>query len=91
MPRRGRVNTKICTTRGQALKSPNCSPDARLIVTLRNRVDRAYPHYWQNRGLELENSSFEQAIRLESERFEAAIEQRGSCTGTLIEAGTSTA
>src|SRR5688572_14326389 len=30
-------------------------PDARLIVVLRNPVDRAYSHYWRNRSRGREN------------------------------------
>jgi len=38
-------------------------PSARLIVSLRNPVDRAWSHYWQQRGLGLHSiPTFEQAI-----------------------------
>mgnify|MGYP000496966459 CR=1 FL=1 len=44
-------------------------PKVRIIVILRNPVDRAYSHYWFNRYLGKENAlSFEEALELENER-----------------------
>src|SRR3954451_5570439 len=42
-------------------------PDARLLVILRNPVDRAYSHYWHNRSRGNEKRSFDDAIRDEAE------------------------
>jgi sulfotransferase family protein len=39
-------------------------PDARLIVIMRNPVDRAYSHYWWNRALK-ERRGFAEAVRSE--------------------------
>lgn len=44
-------------------------PDARLIVLLRNPVDRAYSHYWHNRERSRETLDFEAAIEAEPERL----------------------
>jgi hypothetical protein len=45
-------------------------PDARVIVMLRNPVDRAYSHYWHNRARGREPGlSFEQAIDAEPKRI----------------------
>jgi hypothetical protein len=40
-------------------------PEARLIVLLRNPVDRAYSNYWYQRSLGYETRSFEEAVRAE--------------------------
>jgi hypothetical protein len=43
-------------------------PDARLLAILRNPVDRAYSHYWQNRVYGNERRPFEQAVRTDPAR-----------------------
>lgn len=43
-------------------------PNAKLIVVLRNPVDRAYSHYWHEVRMGYEHLSFEEAIAKESER-----------------------
>jgi hypothetical protein len=40
-------------------------PEARLIAILRNPVDRAYSHYWLQRGLRRERRGFAEAIEEE--------------------------
>ncbi len=44
-------------------------PKVKLIVLLRNPVDRAYSHYWLRTTLGDETSTFEDAIRAEQERI----------------------
>ena len=44
-------------------------PDARLIVTLRNPVDRAYSHWLKERTRGREDLSFEEALAAEPERL----------------------
>ena len=44
-------------------------PQARLIVVLRNPVDRAYSHYWLNRARGHEPLDFAAAIAVEPERL----------------------
>lgn len=44
-------------------------PDARLLVTLRNPVDRAYSHYWHNRARGEETLGFNEALDAESARL----------------------
>lgn len=45
-------------------------PDARIIVILRNPIDRAYSHYLMNRQRDLEpEDSFHRAVDLEKERI----------------------
>jgi hypothetical protein len=46
-------------------------PDARLVVILRNPVDRAYSHYWHNRSVGREQLSFEEALEAEATRIDA--------------------
>jgi hypothetical protein len=43
-------------------------PDAKFIITLRNPVDRAWSHYWNEVGKGRERLSFQEAIAAEKER-----------------------
>lgn len=43
-------------------------PDAKLIVMLREPVDRAYSHFWLNRWRGIESLSFEAALDAEDDR-----------------------
>jgi hypothetical protein len=51
-------------------------PDIRLIITLRDPVERAYSHYWHRRSRGGENLSFEQAISVEPERLKQGDQNR---------------
>ncbi len=55
-------------------------PQVKLVVLLRNPVDRAYSHYYHERRLQAESLTFEEAISRESERTFGAEESllRGS-------------
>ena len=44
-------------------------PDVKLLMLLRNPVDRAYSHYWHNRWRARESLSFEEAIAEEPKRL----------------------
>lgn len=59
-------------------------PGVRIIVLLRDPVERAYSHYWHNRRLGTENLSFPEALEREPERIGAYLEsiQRGSTEPT---------
>jgi len=46
-------------------------PDARLIVILRNPVDRAFSHWWMRRGNGRETLSFEESLRENQARIVA--------------------
>lgn len=50
-------------------------PSARLVVLLRNPVDRAYSHYWHQRSRGHEELSFEQALDREPERLRGELEK----------------
>jgi hypothetical protein len=50
-------------------------PDARLIVLLRNPVDRAFSHYQHEVAFGREELSFEEAIARESERMDGELER----------------
>lgn len=50
-------------------------PDARLIVVLRNPVDRAYSHYWHSVRLNAENLPFEAALEAEAGRLSGEMER----------------
>jgi hypothetical protein len=44
-------------------------PSVRLLVSLRNPVDRAYSHYWHNRSRGKEELSFDEALDAELDRI----------------------
>ena len=44
-------------------------PEIKLVVTLRNPVDRAWSHYWNEVGKGRETLSFEEALKAENERI----------------------
>jgi len=48
-------------------------PDIKLIVMLRNPVDRAFSQYQMSQRRGIENLSFECAIELESERVSKSL------------------
>ena len=50
-------------------------PDIKLIVILRNPVDRAYSHYWLARRLSNETFPFAKALELEEERCAGELER----------------
>jgi hypothetical protein len=50
--------------------------DVKLIVTLRNPVDRAYSNYWERRGSNAEElPTFEEAIDAEEHRLDGEVER----------------
>src|SRR5437016_5579333 len=51
------------------------NPDVKLIVLLRNPVDRAYSHYYHEVRLEAEPLDFEAALDVEAERMEGQVER----------------
>jgi hypothetical protein len=51
-------------------------PEAKLIVILRNPVDRAYSHYWHSVKHGVETLTFEEAIQQESRRMQEGLESR---------------
>lgn len=53
------------------------NPEARLIVLLRNPIERAYSHYWHVRRSYpgLETHSFSDAIRIEQQRIQADVDR----------------
>ena len=50
-------------------------PDIKLIIILRNPVDRAYSHYWLAKRLNNETFPFEKAVELEEERCAGEFER----------------
>lgn len=56
-------------------------PDIKLLVILRNPVDRAYSHYQHEVRKGREEESFEEAIRLESKRLEGEKEKLLNVSG----------
>ena len=56
-------------------------PSAKIIMMLRNPVDRAFSHFRYHVKLDAENLSFEEAIEAEPERLEGEIERMASDEG----------
>lgn len=50
-------------------------PHAKLIILLRNPIDRAYSHYWMNFRAKRETLSFEDAIHAEPERLAGSVKE----------------
>jgi len=50
-------------------------PDVKLVVLLRNPVDRAYSHYWHQAARGFEPLGFEEAIERETERLAGELER----------------
>lgn len=46
-------------------------PETRIIVLIRDPIERAYSHYWHNRRLGTERLSFEDALESEPDRIDA--------------------
>ena len=57
-------------------------PEVKIIVLLRNPVERAYSHYWHEIRLGKENLSFEDAISEESSRIKNESKKRSSYRGS---------
>jgi Sulfotransferase domain len=51
------------------------NPDMKIIVILRNPIDRAYSHYQHNKRQEREPLTFEEAIEKEPERLAGEVEK----------------
>lgn len=64
-----------------ARRAAEVIPDTRLIVVLRNPVDRAYSHYWHSVRLKAEMLSFQDAIEAEADRIAGESEKIAGDTG----------
>jgi hypothetical protein len=51
-------------------------PQVRVLLMLRDPVDRAYSHYWHNRSVGKEQLPFEEALRVERHRLEGSLKDR---------------
>jgi hypothetical protein len=51
-----------------AARMASVVPEAKLVVILRDPVDRAYSHYWMNRARAFETLSFADALAAEADR-----------------------
>lgn len=58
-----------------AQRAAQIVPGARLIVVLRNPVDRAYSHYWHSVRLKAETLSFDAALEAEAGRLAGEVEK----------------
>ncbi|MGH7589624.1 MAG: sulfotransferase [Gemmatimonadota bacterium] len=68
--RAGDGSASYLPSRSSAARIKDVRPDARILVVLRNPVDRAYSHYWHQRVRFTEEMSFEDAIEDEPRRIE---------------------
>ncbi|MDH3913214.1 MAG: sulfotransferase domain-containing protein, partial [Rhodospirillales bacterium] len=67
----GGSNVQIMPFPGAVENLHEYNPEAKLIITLRNPVDRAYSDYWMSRRMGRERSkTFEAALALETSRAE---------------------
>ena len=68
--RAGDGSASYLPSRSSAARIKDARPDARILIILRNPVDRAYSHYWHQRVRFAEEMSFEDAIEDEPRRIE---------------------
>lgn len=64
----GEASTSYLFGKGTPELVADALPDVRIIVMLRNPIDRAYSNYWHTVSSGLDNLSFEEAISREDER-----------------------
>ncbi|HKY60217.1 MAG TPA: sulfotransferase [Gemmatimonadota bacterium] len=69
----GDGSTSYLPSRSAAARIKEVRPEARILVILRNPVDRAYSHYWHQRVEFAERLSFEDAIKDEARRIEQGL------------------
>lgn len=67
--RAGEASTSYLYSANAAREIREVSPDAKIMMILRNPVDRAYSHYWNHVRDGNEHLSFEQALWDEEERI----------------------
>ncbi len=65
----GDASTSYLYSHEAARRIFDLQPQARIIMVLRNPIDRAYSFYWHNRREFAEPLSFEDALRAEQERI----------------------
>jgi hypothetical protein len=64
----GEASVTYLTSTGAAARMQEFTPAARIVVPLRNPVDRAYSEYWNSRRAGMQHLSFADAIAEESQR-----------------------
>ena len=67
----GDASTSYIYSPHAARRIHDLNPDARILMVLRNPVDRAYSFYWHNRREFAEDQSFEEALEAEPTRIAA--------------------
>ena len=65
----GDVSTSYLYSRNAAERIRDLQPNAKIVIVLRNPIDRAYSFYWYNRNRFVEPLSFEEALRQEPQRI----------------------
>lgn len=65
----GEASTTYLYTRGAAEEIKEFKPDAKIIIILRNPVDRAYSQYWHNVRVGCVDVSFEEELEEEKRRL----------------------
>ncbi len=67
-PFRGEASTSYLFTAGVAEAIADVQPAARIVISLRDPVERAYSQYWHLRRYGMEKRTFPEAVRAELER-----------------------
>jgi hypothetical protein len=71
----GEASPYYLASPGAARRARKLVPNTKLIVLLRNPVERAYSHYKERRRNNVEPLSFEDALRREEERLAGEVER----------------
>ena len=70
-----------------AERAQRTAPDAKILVLVRDPVERAWSHWRERTRLGLETLSFEDALAAEAERLEGARNRWGPDPGDLLDVG----
>jgi hypothetical protein len=65
----GEASTSYLASAAAAQRIRRFNPNARIIIVLRNPIDRAYSQYWNHVRDNMESLSFEEALQAEPERI----------------------
>jgi hypothetical protein len=79
----GDASTSYLYSTNAALEIGRFKPEAKILMVLRNPVDRAYSHYWNHVRDGIESLSFEEALRVEPRR----VSSRRWCGFYYVEVG----
>jgi Sulfotransferase domain len=82
-PYRGEASNSYLWTESTPERIRGVSPDARILISLRDPVERAYSHYWYTTRTGVEDLSFPEAIRRELREPRTRLLEVGHYAGSV--------